>query len=238
VSLVYLIRHGQAGPRDDYDRLSELGRKQARLLGSRLAREGLRFSAILSGTLERQRLTAELAVAASAEAGLEQPVAAADARWNEFDLDEVFRGIAPQLAAEDAAFRTDYEILQAALAAQEPGVHRSWMAANAAVVRAWVEGRYHYDGESWAGFNQRVAEAWQALPELGNGASIAVFTSATPAALRVGQALELGPRHVFRLAGATWNTGWSVLRMRSGGADLFSFNSAPHLEDERLRTFR
>ena len=33
MSLIYLIRHAQAGSRDNYDVLSELGHEQARLLG-------------------------------------------------------------------------------------------------------------------------------------------------------------------------------------------------------------
>jgi len=33
LSTVYLVRHGQAGTREAYDSLSELGQRQARLLG-------------------------------------------------------------------------------------------------------------------------------------------------------------------------------------------------------------
>ena len=45
MSLVYLVRHAQAsfGARD-YDRLSELGRQQARWLGDYFAGRGLRFA--------------------------------------------------------------------------------------------------------------------------------------------------------------------------------------------------
>ena len=43
MSVLYLIRHGQAGTREHYDTLSELGRAQARLLGEHLAAQGVRF---------------------------------------------------------------------------------------------------------------------------------------------------------------------------------------------------
>src|ERR1700752_1495132 len=45
VGLIYFIRHAQAGARDNYDILSDLGQKQARLLGKFLATEDVRFSA-------------------------------------------------------------------------------------------------------------------------------------------------------------------------------------------------
>ena len=49
MSLVYLVRHAQAsfGARD-YDRLSELGRQQARWLGDYFAGRGLRFARVMA----------------------------------------------------------------------------------------------------------------------------------------------------------------------------------------------
>src|SRR5574338_357101 len=59
MSLVYLVRHAQASfGAKDYDRLSELGRQQARWLGGYFAERGLRFARVLSGTLARQQDTA------------------------------------------------------------------------------------------------------------------------------------------------------------------------------------
>ncbi len=59
MSVVYLVRHGQAGTRENYDSLSDLGRRQARRLGEHLAAQGVRFDAAWSGSLARQRATAE-----------------------------------------------------------------------------------------------------------------------------------------------------------------------------------
>ena len=58
MSLLYLIRHGQAGLRQRYDMLSDLGRTQARLLGEYLAAQKIGLRAVYSGALERQRETA------------------------------------------------------------------------------------------------------------------------------------------------------------------------------------
>jgi broad specificity phosphatase PhoE len=43
LSFLYLFRHGQAGTRDRYDALSDVGRKQAELLGEYLSRERVEF---------------------------------------------------------------------------------------------------------------------------------------------------------------------------------------------------
>ena len=60
MSTIYMIRHGQASfGKKDYDRLSDLGRRQARLLADHFARLGVRFHRIYTGTLRRHLETAE-----------------------------------------------------------------------------------------------------------------------------------------------------------------------------------
>lgn len=60
---IVLVRHGQANSaaqdEDGYDRLSDLGREQARWLGDWLDRQEQRFDRVLSGSLRRHRQTAE-----------------------------------------------------------------------------------------------------------------------------------------------------------------------------------
>ncbi len=58
MSNVYFIRHGQAGTREVYDSLSELGRTQARLLGRYFVSQGLEFAAAYAGRLLRRQQTA------------------------------------------------------------------------------------------------------------------------------------------------------------------------------------
>jgi broad specificity phosphatase PhoE len=52
---LYLVRHGQASfGADDYDQLSPLGQRQAVRLGEYFAGKGLRFDAVITGSLKRQ----------------------------------------------------------------------------------------------------------------------------------------------------------------------------------------
>jgi len=64
VSVIYLVRHGQASfGAADYDVLSELGHRQAALVGAELRARGVRVDLAVSGTLRRQRETAATALA-------------------------------------------------------------------------------------------------------------------------------------------------------------------------------
>lgn len=89
MTLVLVVRHGQASfGADDYDVLSELGWEQSRLLGAHLAAQGVRPAAVVSGTLRRQRETAEGLLQGLADAGTPGPPAHAarvDPGWDEFD---------------------------------------------------------------------------------------------------------------------------------------------------------
>ena len=57
---IYLVRHGQASfGAENYDKLSELGFKQAVLLGEYWKRRDMSFDAIYMGDMVRHRETAE-----------------------------------------------------------------------------------------------------------------------------------------------------------------------------------
>jgi broad specificity phosphatase PhoE len=229
MSNVYLIRHGQAGLRGNYDQLSDTGKEQARLLGRHLSGERVVFDRFYSGELDRQRQTAQ-------EIGI---VAEQDARWNEFDLESVCRVIAPQIAERDESFRREWEAVQNEAIDVTSAIHRRWTACDVAIVRAWILGRYDCDGvETWQQFRERVTDVVRELAAADPMRHIGVATSATPIAICLGMMLELRDRDIMRLAGALFNSSLTVLRVRESELHLLQFNSIPHLADPRLRTFR
>jgi len=235
LSSLYLVRHGQAGLRHNYDQLSDLGRRQARLLGEWLVAQNVRFQAICSGALERQRQTAEEVRQAYLEAGAEAPEISTDPGWNEFDLDQVYRELAPILSETDPKFRADYEEMRRLARDEKSNIHRTWSASDMAIVRAWTEGKYTH-AETWEQFVQRVSGALQRLAPYGSGESVAVFSSATPIAIAIGAALGVANGRVMRLAGVIYNSGLSTLHQREGDVRLFSFNSGAHMP-AAMRTF-
>src|SRR3984957_8008407 len=99
MSVLYLVRHGQAGTRENYDSLSDLGRRQARLLGRHFRGQGTQFTAASSGPPPRER--------APAREVLPDAEIRVDPGWDEFDLAHVYRELAPRLVADDEQFRVE-----------------------------------------------------------------------------------------------------------------------------------
>src|SRR6266550_1484214 len=130
LSSVYLVRHGQAGTRDSYDSLSELGQRQSRLLGEYFVSQGIEFAAAYTGVMLRQQQTAAQVSTAYTEAGVPFPEIIIDKQWNEFDLAEVYREIGPLLCEADPEFRSEYEEMrrqvEQAAGVHDAQVHRRW----------------------------------------------------------------------------------------------------------------
>ena len=241
MSNVYLVRHGQAGTRDAYDSLSELGKRQARLLGEYFVSRGIQFSSACTGELLRQQQTAKEINAAYVDAGIHFPAVSVDPSWNEFDLGQVYREIAPQLGAEDSEFRREYQEMceeaRANAGSSAAPVHRKWRPCDTKLVDAWICGRYAYSGETWSQFRERVAACRLKL-DGGQGENILVVTSATPIAIWIGLSLDIFDERVMRLAGASFNASYTILGLREAQLRLFTFNAVPHLAAPGLCTRR
>lgn len=236
--LVYFIRHGQAGSRQEYDRLSDVGREQANRLGTWFARQRIRFDQAWSGRLNRQRETAEIVRESIRLKGLEFPEIVAHACWDEFDLDAVYSALGPRIASHDEEFRRQFDELQKKATDAASAVHRTWTHCDTTVVRAWIDGGYEFAGESFPAFVNRVRSGDGLLETSGPNRNVAVFTSATPAAVWVARALELDGRKIMQLAGVTYNTSITVVRLDGERCRLFQFNTVPHIETPDLLTHR
>jgi broad specificity phosphatase PhoE len=238
LSSLYLIRHGQAGTREHYDALSDLGRRQAYLLGRHLAAQKVPFTGFIAGGLNRQRQTAEQVWRAYREAGVEVPDIASDPNWNEFDMAGVFSEFAPLLSEDDPRFKQDYQELLRKLEDEHSPIHHAWTDCDTQAMRAWMEGRYACRTESWEAFRQRVLIARQSLAAYQPGDAVATFTSAVPIAIWVAAALGVSDGHIMPLAGVLRNSAVTTMRLRGDELMLFSFNGVPHLNAPELRTFR
>lgn len=237
MSLIYLVRHAQAGTRENYDVLSDLGREQARLLGVHLVRQGVTFEAAYSGSLQRQRRTAEIALSAYADSGLPRPDVVTDHRWDEFNLRSIYLAISKRLIEESPEFARDFEEMGEALRNDPHTTRGATGRCDAAVIRAWMENRYpDYQGESWAGFRGRIESCLGDFSGESEGA-VAVFTSATPIAILAAASLELTDEKFLSVLGVIYNSSVTVIRSREREMRLFMLNSTAHLPLS-IRTFR
>lgn len=230
MSRLYLIRHGQAGLRDHYDTLSDLGRRQAEQLGTWMKAEGIAPDRVIAGNLNRQIQTASHALP-----GLAIDI---EPRLAEFDLDEVYRELAPVLSEIDPEFKRDYEAMLAEMRSPHAAVHRQWNSCDVKVFLAWQSGRWKLNGESWADFKARAQSFLKDAAAINSGQHVAVFTSATPIGLLLAALWGLADEHAMRLAGAHYNCGVTTLRVSRGDVSLLGFNSIAHLNGAELRTHR
>ncbi|HKP11801.1 MAG TPA: histidine phosphatase family protein [Blastocatellia bacterium] len=229
MSFIYLIRHGQAGTRDNYDTLSEVGQQQARLLGEHFAAQQIEFAAVVAGSLNRQRRTAEIACEAMASAGVRVPGVTTDVRWNEFSLLSVYKSIARRLMKEDEQFARDVVEMQEAIRRDPHTTAGATGRCDQAVIRAWMENRFPEleVEETWERFRSRVHSCAAAFN--GHEQAVAVFTSATPIAIHAGAALALTNDKLISILGVIYNTSVTVLRVKNDDLRLFTFNSVAHL---------
>jgi broad specificity phosphatase PhoE len=133
------------------------------------------------------------------------------------------------------------EQVRASAGAHGARIHRKWLPCDTKVVETWLAGRYPYSGETWEQFRARVAACrLKMLDSNMSGAreNILVVTSATPLAIWTGMSLEISDARVMRLAGAVYNASYTIIRLRKEQMRLFTFNAAPHLAADGLRTHR
>lgn len=231
MSTLHLVRHGQASfGSADYDRLSDLGELQVRHLSRHLQQSGQTVDAIYSGTLRRQRSTAEILAAGASGAGGVRCTAAFD----EYDAHTLLRMHAELTGASLAS-------LQGGLAPPDP---RAFQRRLEEAGSAWVAGSLDGPGvEPWQDFRRRVAAGLEdVMRSEGRSRQVLICTSAGAIGAAVGHVLGLDDPGALRLSWSVLNA--SVTRIRYDGrrCSLESFNAVPHLETQpeprRLLTFR
>lgn len=221
---IYLVRHGQASfGSDDYDRLSELGCRQAEVLGEYLQSCDLVFDSVYSGDLQRQRKTALIATRGM----LDEAAHVVDPRFNEIDNDAQVQRLLPALLEGDPALQ---EIADRAL-----GTHSSkdYQKIIERVFNHWVEtGDAAPDGlQSWADYS---AGARAALAELmqseGPGKRVAVFSSGGTIATIVGQVLGLSGSQTYGFYEPMINCSVTCLLYNRNKASLSYYNDHSFLD--------
>jgi broad specificity phosphatase PhoE len=218
MGVLLLVRHGQASlGTADYDRLSEVGRRQAQVTAARLARTDLVIDRVVSGGLTRQRDTAQALLDA-----LGWPVSRLriDERLDEYDHVEVM-----------ARHTTEVTFATA-----EGEVGRALQSTLEEAIGRWISGETGYQ-ESHAAFIDRVlAAVGQLVGE--PGGTVAVTSGGVIAAFCV-QALGLPEERWPSLARLLVNA--SITKVISGhtGTSLVTFNDHAHLETDRAQiTYR
>lgn len=239
MSQLVLVRHGQASLfADDYDNLSPLGETQARHLGQYWAKRGVTFDEVYTGTMRRQRQTADLVAAVYAEAGLPWSTPLVTDALDEYDAFGILREFVPLLHDRDPRVRALAKAYEQAMAS--PDRYRHFQRLTEAVIAHWVSGTVETPGiETWQSFYARVSGVWRSIIEReGSGRRVVAFSSGGPIAVAVQLAVNAPPTTAIELNWRIRNAALTEIIFTRDRLSLDTFNTVPHLDDPALVTYR
>ncbi|USD36122.1 histidine phosphatase family protein [Ferrimonas sp. SCSIO 43195] len=221
---LYLLRHGQAMfGSQDYDRLSDLGHRQAHCLGQEIGSWQLGPAALVSGDLRRQQQTLE---GVCEGAGLVQG-AAVDAGFNELEVSELIPGYWPAACQR----------LGMAMTPKEASTDmRYFLPLMSEALRLWIADHPGEKGESFRQFQQRITDAI-ATHACGSRPTVAV-TSGGVISLLASQAMGSDVTHMAELIHQVNNCSITHLRYARGQWHLQAFNVNGHLRRQQMLTWR
>jgi len=236
MSLLYLVRHGQASfHADDYDQLSPRGMEQARQLGVHWLQLQLNFDHVYVGPRHRHRQTLAAVAAVYREQGRPWPAPVTLPELDEHAGPEVLSRSLPALMQRDPVIRE----MRAQLRKDSATVQRDYLRLFQKVTRLWVRRELHLpELEAWHEFRERVHRGLVKMTEVaGSNRKIAAFTSAGPLAAALGRALDLEDEKTLELSWVIRNAACSEFLFSPRRFSLVTFNAVPHLKDPDLLTF-
>ena len=215
---LYLVRHGQASfGAADYDNLSELGQKQSTRLGDYFGQKGLRFDAVLTGTLRRQVQTCTAILEGMQARFTAGPPQAATLQWpglNEFDSEAVIAAVYPhKLEKPDTPelYRHHFRLLRDGLT-------------------QWMNGVVSPKGmPSYREFQLGVTSALDHVRKNCDG-NVLLVSSGGPIATAVGHVLGTTPETTIELNMRIRNSAITEFAFNPKRHTLVTFNTLPHLE--------
>jgi broad specificity phosphatase PhoE len=229
-----VVRHGQAsfGGRN-YDVLSPLGERQGVVLGEHWKRAGQSFDAVISGTLERQRLTATRTLEGMG-LGENPPAVTIDPAFDEYDHKNLIRSYLPVIARENPEFAMDR--------AELLSDRRRFQRVMERVTTLWLEGapgELPLD-ETWEQFRTRCEDGIRRIA--GSGAERTVlFTSGGIIGVAMRKALGVSDDMAIKLNWRVYNASVHMFWLGKRSDALLRFNDISHLElagDDSLITYR
>lgn len=238
MSTLVLVRHGQATPFEvETDRLSSLGVRQSEALAQRWSEAGIDFDEVYSGTLVRQRRTAEVVSDRMTGANHPWPATTADTGFDEYDGDGIFGVLARKLADEDDRFRELSEVAEDTRGTAGQNRHFQHMVEH--VADHWMRGEVTDPGvESWPVFCARVDAAVDGVLDGGGGRRVAVFTSGGVIGRTLQRVLRAPDETALALNWRIRNASVTSLTFSGRRVSLDTFNVTAHLERGGLDSFR
>lgn len=227
---IYLIRHGQASfGQANYDALSKTGIEQGRVLGLALRARVPQVDAVVTGTMQRHRQTAQSCLEA-----MELRMEPRDLPgFREYDHDEIIVRHEPRFARP--------EEMMAELA-KMPDPRRTFQAIFGQAMERWIGGGHDRDyAESWPVFRDRCNRALHDLiGALGPSKTALVFTSGGVISAICKELLQFPEQQAYRLNLTLANCGVTKVIYSERARYLSTLNEHAHFEgaQHQLITYR
>ena len=239
MALLTLVRHGQASYlQRNYDKLSALGERQARILGEYWVRAAAVFDQVYYGPACRHLETGEIVGNVFRKAGIHWPQPVTLRELDEYAGIQVMRTFLPGLMETHEDIRAlEAEFRQKA---DQDEAFRVFDRLFQRVVRMWVEEQLDApEVESWKRFRERVSRGIEHIrSRTAKNGRIAVFTSGGVIGASVGEALDLAPQKTLEVSWTSRNASYTEFLFSERRFSLSSFNNHPHLEQPELLTYR
>ena len=230
MSTITIIRHGQASfGAEDYDNLSDLGKKQSIVLGQYF-KDRDNFDSVYVGPCKRHRQTYE---GIKEGAGNDFPEPIFMDNFNEYPAFELLKYWTPILKEKRPDFQELFNVPSNEGKIQYKQIFNF-------IVHAWAKGELEADQiESFDSFESRVVDGIEKIiSREGRQKNIAIVTSGGPVSISMKLALSLDPINTLNLGWVVANSSFSEYRYTDKKISLVKFNAWPHIQSKELLTFR
>jgi broad specificity phosphatase PhoE len=220
---ILVVRHGQAAfGTDHYDRLTEIGFTQSRLLGGYFGARKLRFDAVFTGTLRRQAETA-LGIFEGYPGHGAEPHRECFPGLDEYKPEAIMM-----------ALTGEYPAPAEAAARRDPVVVREHFRLLREALLAWAEDRTQPVGmAAWREFQEGAVAALIAARQRFPDGNVLVVSSGGPIAAMVASALNAPPASAVELNLRIRNSSLTEFASTPRRHHLVSFNGLPHLDTHK-----
>lgn len=230
MGVIYVVRHGQAAfGTDHYDRLTEIGFNQARLLGEHFSRRKLKFDAVYTGTLRRQIETADAILESHPQ--LETSAREIIPGLDEYKPEAILTAFTGQPFESTAT---------AGAARRDPVVIREHFRLLREALLAWAENRTQpTDMMPFVQFQDGAVAALVQARQRHPDGNVLVVSSGGAIGAMVTQVLNAPPATAVELNLRIRNSSLTEFASTPRRHHLVSFNGLPHLEigDPALITY-
>ncbi|GAA6184122.1 MULTISPECIES: histidine phosphatase family protein [Alteromonadaceae] len=225
MTAIYLIRHGQASfGQQNYDKLSDVGHQQAKLLGNSLQTRIGDFDKVFLGSMLRHKQTLQNCLSGMSSV-VDESNWNFDANWNEYDHNDIIAQMGPEF--------TDAPSVKNWLLTQNNPKAAFEKLFNDAMNR-WMSGQ-HCDEyvESWERYLNRIKGALENVINNAKGAKkVAVFTSGGPISVVSQYLLGIPPSNVMQVNWTLVNCGITKLVNTQSRVFLSTLNDHSHFEGQ------